>query len=131
MSLNPGWIASDIVSIVFAILYPLLLAIVVNRRLGVRWKYFAIGMLIFLLFQLISRVPIVIALGPVVGPRLTSPFLLYSWVFILALTAGLFEEVGRYVAYRWIMRREEKTWNKAVMYGLGHGGLESILLVGG
>jgi uncharacterized membrane protein YhfC len=29
------------------------------------------------------------------------------------------------------MRREEKTWNKAVMYGLGHGGLESILLVGG
>jgi uncharacterized membrane protein YhfC len=29
------------------------------------------------------------------------------------------------------MRREEKTWNKAIMYGLGHGGLESMLLVGG
>jgi len=39
--------------------------------------------------------------------------------------------VGRYVGYRWLMGREEKTWRKAVMYGIGHGGLESMLLVGG
>jgi uncharacterized membrane protein YhfC len=55
------------------------------------------------------------------------------------VTAGLFEEVGRYIGYRWLMGRETKTWSKAVtktwskavMYGLGHGGLESILLVAG
>ena len=29
------------------------------------------------------------------------------------------------------MRREDKTWSKAVMFGIGHGGLESVLLVGG
>jgi uncharacterized membrane protein YhfC len=29
------------------------------------------------------------------------------------------------------MGREEKTWSKGVMYGLGHGGLESMVLVGG
>jgi uncharacterized membrane protein YhfC len=52
-------------------------------------------------------------------------------VTILALTAALFEEVGRYIGYRWLMGREEKTWSKAVMYGLGHGGLESMLLVAG
>ena len=29
------------------------------------------------------------------------------------------------------MRREPKTWSKAVMFGLGHEGLESIVLVVG
>jgi uncharacterized membrane protein YhfC len=29
------------------------------------------------------------------------------------------------------MRREPKTWSKAVMFGLGHEGLESMVLVGG
>jgi uncharacterized membrane protein YhfC len=48
-----------------------------------------------------------------------------------AVTAGIFEEVGRYLGYRLLWRREGKTWERAVMYGVGHGGLESILLVGG
>src|SRR5689334_5926286 len=42
----------------------------------------------------------------------------------VAVTAGLFEEVGRYVGYRFFMRREPKTWSKAVMFGLGHEGLD-------
>ena len=50
---------------------------------------------------------------------------------ILSLTAGLAEEIGRYVGYRWLMKRDDKTWEKAIMYGLGHGGLESMLLVAG
>jgi len=29
------------------------------------------------------------------------------------------------------MHREAKTWSKGVMYGIGHGGLESMLLIGG
>ena len=105
---------------------------IAHRRLKVSWKYFAFGMLIFLIFQVVSRVPIVTVLGQVLAPQLkASTAFLYTWLAILALTAGIFEEVGRYIGYRWFMRREEKTWNKAVMYGLGHGGLESILLVGG
>src|SRR5215468_794993 len=130
--LNPGWVAADIIAIAFVILYPLVLALIAHRRLKVSWKYFAYGALIFFVFQLITRVPAVLAIQAAIMPRLeASPALLYSWLAILVLTAGLFEEVGRYVAFRWLMRREEKTWNKAVMYGLGHGGLESIVLVGG
>jgi uncharacterized membrane protein YhfC len=30
-----------------------------------------------------------------------------------------------------LLRREPKTWSKAVMFGLGQGGLESIVVVGG
>jgi len=130
--LNPGWVAASVVAITFVILYPLVLAVIANRRLKVSWKYFAYGALIFFVFQLITRVPLVMVIQNAIKPQLeSSTALLYTWLAILALTAGLFEEVGRYVAFRWLMRREEKTWSKAVMYGLGHGGLESILLVGG
>ena len=130
--LNPAWVAADIIAIAFVILYPLVLAVIANRRLKVSWKYFAYGALIFFVFQLITRVPAVLVIQATITPQLeASPALLYTWLAILVLTAGLFEEVGRYVAFRWLMRREEKTWDKAVMYGLGHGGLESILLVGG
>jgi len=132
LHLNPGWVAASVVAIAFVILYPLVLAIIANRRLKVSWKYFAYGALIFFVFQLITRVPLVMVIQHAITPQLqASTTLLYTWLAILALTAGLFEEVGRYVAFRWLMRHEEKTWSKAVMYGLGHGGLESILLVGG
>jgi len=130
--LDAGWLASSVIAIAFAILYPLVLAFIAHRRLNISWKYFGYGALIFFLFQIISRVPIVTALGGVLAPQLrASRVFLYTWLAILALTAGLFEEVGRYVGYRWLMRREEKTWSKAVMYGIGHGGLESMVLIAG
>ncbi len=130
--LNSVWVIALVVAIIFDILYPVILAFIANRRLSVSWKYFAFGALIFFLFQLISRVPLVLLVQRAIAPQLAaSTAFTYTWLAILALTAGLFEEVGRYVGYRWLMRREEKTWNKAVMYGIGHGGLESMLLVGG
>ena len=120
-----------IFTIGFVIVYPLLLAVVAHRRLGVSWRYFGFGALIFFLFQIITRVPAVQVIQGLITPQLqASKTLLIAWLVILALTAGLFEEVGRYVGYRWFMGREEKTWSKAVMYGVGHGGLEAMLLVG-
>jgi uncharacterized membrane protein YhfC len=114
------------------ILLPLALGLAARRRIGVRWRYFGYGALIFLLFQLLTRVPLVQIIQVQIAPRLQADrALLIGWLAILSLTAGLFEEIGRYVGYRWLMRRDEKTWAKAVMYGLGHGGLESMLLVAG
>ncbi|HEY1391246.1 MAG TPA: YhfC family glutamic-type intramembrane protease [Ktedonobacterales bacterium] len=130
--IDTGWFASALGAIVFEILFPLLLAFVISRRLKVGWRYFLYGALVFFVCQLILRVPAVQVIQTVIAPQLqTSPALLWGWLFILALTAGLFEEVGRYLGYRIFMRNEEKTWNKAVMYGTGHGGIESILLVAG
>ncbi len=130
---QPGvlWLALEVLAALFAILYPLVLVLVLRRRLGVGWRYVAFGALIFLLFQLISRVPLVGVANQLLAPWLQASLVaLVGWYGVLAITAGLFEEVGRYVGYRWLMRREEKTWEKAVMYGVGHGGLESAVLVG-
>jgi uncharacterized membrane protein YhfC len=131
--IGAGWIASEAITIAFAILFPVVLAIVLERRLHVPhgWRYIGLGALIFVLFQVISRVPAIEVAQAILAPQLkASAPLLWTWLVILALTAGLFEEVGRYVGYRWFMRHEEKTWSKAILYGAGHGGIESILLVG-
>ncbi|HLG62880.1 MAG TPA: YhfC family glutamic-type intramembrane protease [Ktedonosporobacter sp.] len=132
VQVNPGFVAFLAIAFIFSVGYPIILAIIARRRLKVGWRYFGFGALIFFVFQMITRVPAVIILQNVLAHQLqaSAPFRI-SWLVILAITAGLFEEVGRYVGYRFLMRREEKTWNKAVMYGIGHGGLESMLLVGG
>jgi uncharacterized membrane protein YhfC len=129
---NPGWLVSAEIATLFVVVYPVVLAIIARRRLKVGWRYAGYGALIFFLFQMISRVPLVTWLQNLLAPALNaSATLRFAWIVALALSAGLVEEIGRYVAYRWLMRREEKTWRKAIMYGIGHGGLESMLLVGG
>ncbi|HEY1297799.1 MAG TPA: YhfC family glutamic-type intramembrane protease [Chloroflexota bacterium] len=123
------WLA---VCTLFVVLYPIALGIWASHRLHVRWRYFLFGAAVFLVFQILTRLPALRVLDPMVEPRLgASSILTWTWLVGLSLSAALFEEVGRYVGFRVFMRREEKTWAKAVMYGLGHGGLESMLLVGG
>ncbi|HZO71318.1 MAG TPA: YhfC family glutamic-type intramembrane protease [Ktedonobacteraceae bacterium] len=128
-----AWTALTVVATVFVIVYPFILGSIARKRLGVGWKYFWFGALIFLVFQLLTRVPLILALtSTVLAPLLrTSITFTWSWLIIEAVTAGLFEEIGRYIGYRLFMRREPKTWSKAVMYGLGHEGLESMVVVGG
>jgi uncharacterized membrane protein YhfC len=129
--ISAGWFVSLGIATAFEILFPLALALYVSRRLHVRWRYFWYGVAVFAAVQLFTRVPLVYVLNNVLASQLkASQAFLWTWLFILALTAGLFEEVGRYFGYRIFMGKEEKTWPKGVMYGIGHGGLESVVLVG-
>jgi uncharacterized membrane protein YhfC len=105
---------------------PILIAGWWRRRTGAPIVAFFYGALIFIIFQLVLRLPWQIPLG--VWARnheaLRVPFLVFS-----AFTAGVFEEVGRWVGYRTLLRRDRRI-RTGVMYGLGHGGAEAILLVG-
>ncbi len=79
-----------------------------------------------------TRVPLVQFAQLALRPYLEgSAVLRWTWLFVLSLTAGLFEEIGRYVGYRWLLRNDAKTWAQGVLYGLGHGGCEAALFVGG
>jgi len=128
-----AWLITTAVATVFVIVYPLILGLIARKKLAVGWKYFWFGALVFLVFQILTRLPLVIVLQETVLARVLSSSSVFTWIWlmILAVTAGLFEEVGRYVGFSLFMRREPKTWSKAVMFGLGHEGLESIVLVGG
>lgn len=128
---GPLWFVTASLAALFAIFYPLVLVITLSKRLKIDPHYAGYGALIFFLFQIITRIPLVQVLGNALAPTLkSSSTALLLWLIALSLTAGLFEEIGRYVGYRWLMKKEQKTWEKALMYGAGHGGIESILLVG-
>ena len=46
--------------------------------------------------------------------------------------AGLFEETGRFVTMRFLLKKEQSNDHNAIMYGIGHGGIEMafILVIG-
>ena len=55
----------------------------------------------------------------------------YLYMLYAGLAAGVFEETGRYVAFRWLLRKNRyPERDTAVSYGIGHGGFEAMLLLG-
>ena len=46
------------------------------------------------------------------------------------LMAGLFEETGRFLSMKFLLKKEPSETKPAVSYGLGHGGIEVILIFG-
>lgn len=55
----------------------------------------------------------------------------YFYMLYGGLAAGVFEETGRYVAFRWILpKKRYPERDTAVTYGIGHGGVEAILTLG-
>lgn len=129
---SAAWWITSLSAVAFYILFPIAVIIIAHSRLKVGWRYAGYGALIFFIFQIITRIPAIQVAQYFLAPTLkSSQVALWAFTFIASLTAGLFEEVGRYLGYRWFMGREEKTWAKAIMYGLGHGGLESAVVIGG
>lgn len=63
LHVNSAWIVATLIASLFAIAYPLVPALIAHRHLRVSWKYFALGLLIFLIFQVVTRVPVVTVLG--------------------------------------------------------------------
>ena len=95
-----------------------------------------IGAAAFLLFALILEKPIqnVLAFPTAMGlpEHAVSRFLSANPV-LLALVAGLFpgvfEETGRLVAFKTVLRKRRNR-ETSISYGIGHGGFEVILILG-
>ena len=128
---DPRLVASFGVAIAFDVLMPLALVFWARRRWGFAWRTVGIGALAFALSQLFTRVPLVQLLQYLLRePLQNSATFLQVWLGVMSLTAGLFEETARWWAFRRPLR-DARRWRDAVGFGLGHGGLESALLVAG
>ena len=53
------------------------------------------------------------------------------WLFgiVGGFFAGLFEETGRYLAFKTVLRKKRGNDGNALMYGAGHGGIEAVILL--
>ena len=124
-------IASFVVAIAFDVLMPVAVVLWARRRLGVAWKVIGIGALAFALSQLFTRLPATQVIQYLLRDELKASTLLMNvWIVVLSITAGLFEETARLIAFKHPLK-EHRTWKDALGFGVGHGGFESAVLVGG
>lgn len=87
----------------------------------------ATGLMIFLVFAIllenIAHSIVLTATGSIISGNL------FFYAVYGALMAALFEETGRFLGIKYIMRNH-LTKENALMYGVGHGGIEAMFLLG-
>ncbi len=97
-----------------------------SRRYPAVGRAFLCGMLAFGISQLLIRIPLMLAVvpqlpAPVAGFLLSAP--------VASFSAGLFEETGRLVVMVLLLKQFHR-WIDGISFGLGHGGLEAMALMG-
>lgn len=117
-------IAALAVGTALAILIPVAAVIVFKMKNRDTWlPSMFIGAGTFILFAMVLEQLLHMVMLPIVNDSVV-------WYSIYgALAAGVFEETGRLVAYKTLMKKHYTTKN-AVFMGLGHGGIEAILVLG-
>lgn len=85
------------------------------------------GALTFFISQIVLRLPL---LNILMTQSFFLPIRVDALLYLgfLAVSAGLFEESARWIAFRFC--KQTPTFSDALLFGLGHGGIEALLLVG-
>ena len=123
-------IVAMFVTLFISMVLPIIVLIVYalkNRRQGVVSAWF-IGAAGFFVTQMVIRVPLLSALSSMPGfvAFAENQYILYA--LMLGLTAALFEVAGRYASAK--IMSKNLTFTKGFAAGLGHGGIEAIVLIG-
>ncbi len=109
---------------------PVGLGVMLARRARAPWTLFGIGAVTFIGSQLV-HLPLNAGLTEFfkwLWPDMTpQPWHIPFNAVVLGLTAGVCEEVARYLGYRFLAPRA-RAFRDGLMLGAGHGGIEAILL---
>ena len=121
-----------------------LLAVIIPIAIALIWKFWKhekfttilVGAATFVLFALILEKTIQNALvfPTTMGlpDHAASQFINARpilWALVLGLFPGVFEETGRFVAFKTVLRNRRNK-ETSISYGIGHGGIEVILVLG-
>ena len=121
---------THLISAALMIVVPVLLGIFLVRKFHLGWGIWWVGGVTFVLSQG-GHIPFNIGVDLLFERGwLPNPPQEWSLVFsaaFLGLSAGVWEEWFRWIAYRWWVPKA-RTWQGGVLLGAGHGGIESILL---
>ena len=121
-----------------------LLAVIIPIAIALIWKFWKhekfttilVGAATFVLFALILEKTIQNALvfPTTMGlpDHAASQFINARpilWALVLGLFPGVFEETGRFMAFKTVLRNRRNR-ETSISYGIGHGGIEVILVLG-
>lgn len=117
------------VNAVLGLAVPVCLSIYLVRRHHAKLTTILIGAGTFFLFALVleSIMHQLVLKGPH-GAAITGNPLWYA--IYGGLAAGIFEETGRFLSMKFLMKKEPSKALPGVAYGIGHGGMEMIMVFG-
>ena len=118
-----------IVNALLGIVVPVFLCWWAVKKHNAKLSTILIGAAVFVVFALVleSMVHRLVLTGDR-GAAIRGNVLYYA--LYGGLMAGLFEETGRFLAMKFLLKKEPTTAKAGVSYGLGHGGAEMLLLFG-
>lgn len=118
-------ISSFLTAGILATLLPIAAIVIFKlKNKEVKLRYVFVGAVTFVVFALILEQILHSVMLPTVMKSSTLVYVLYG-----TLCAGVFEETGRFAAYKLFCKKESDP-RASLMYGLGHGGVEAVILVG-
>ena len=117
------------ISLILCLTVPVFAVYYMKRQQGATLRSFLIGMMTFIFFALIAEQALHMLVLGMFQAYMTDPKHLLVYAMYGGLAAAVFEETGRFVAMKYLMRNHLYK-KEALMYGLGHGGVEAILIGG-
>ena len=122
---------SEMIGIIFAVIISVGIPLIVLLYAIYKKYYipFILGVLAFVVSQMLLRIPLMeyIAQHSAFYSMfsVTRPVL---FAIAIGLSAGVFEEIARFVAMCFFMKQRD--WRAGFLFGAGHGGIEAVLFVG-
>jgi len=120
------------VAIIIEIGLPITLAFVAVRRFKVAWVVILTGVLTFIGSQvvhipLLQILPLLHQAGTI--STLPQQWPIWAYALYLGLLAGLCEETARLVGFK-VLKNKVKDFTSSLGLGIGHGGMESVIVGG-
>ena len=117
------------VSCLFGFGLPIVLLLYFRKKFKADFMAFVVGGAVMFLFALVLEATVhQIILATPAGKAVLSSAILYA--VYGGFMAALFEETGRFLAMKTILRPYQKKDVNALMYGAGHGGIEAAAILG-
>lgn len=118
------------ITLFISLILPVILLIVYavknkGQKIVSAWFLGAAG---FFVLQMLVRIPVLNILSMQPGFQTFAENNYVVYILLLGFTAGLFEVVGRLVVAK--IMAKNLTYERSIAAGLGHGGIEAMLLIG-
>jgi len=116
------------VNMLLGLVIPAVLYLVMKKRFGHNRKAFFVGCGIMLVFAFVLESLVHQAvLGGSLGMTIQSNIWLYG--IYCASMAAIFEETGRLIAFKFLLKKHKENDSTALFYGAGYGGFEAYYIL--
>ncbi len=123
------YLFSWIFALFCALILPVGLAVELCVRRKQSWKPLLFGALTFTVFQGFARLPVLSAFAGLDWYKALQSTQPAIYTLFLGATAALFEESGRWLVMRLLLKKQRGVMD-GVAFGVGHGGIEAVVIMG-